>query len=113
MSQERTFKQPIVTVVLTDFLDFYNLTKSASIKTVNAVRHISIPPLLRPYTEVTVKAIVGTTIFVCQIKMPNFSKTGIENTEEVHNTYLSSIYNDLKASGYVSGDIKLTGNTED
>lgn len=97
-------------ITLDNYIDFYNSTRAAKIKTVRAVRHVSIPALLQPYITITVKASVDTTIFVCHIMTPDISKIGIDNTREVQDNYLFSIYNELKASGYVDGDIESCRN---
>jgi hypothetical protein len=101
-----------VVITLYNYLDFYNLTRTARIKTVKIIRHISIPALLQPYTEIIVNASVDNTIFVHHVTLPDFSKTGIENTREVHDAYFLFIYNELKASGYVAGEIEIMQGTE-
>ncbi len=98
-------------ITLDNYLDFYNMTRTAKIKIVR-VAHPSDP-------EVTVKAIVDNTIVVHTIKVPDFLSYIIKQDSDekfrvvdlnveiikAYKHYIFLIYDELKASGYVVGDI--------
>ena len=42
-----------------------------------------------------------------QVRTPDFSKVGIENTKKTRDIYLLAIFDELKSNEYLDGDIEF------